>query len=86
MVAIQKIGAQKAAIVVVVVDGDRQLGVAIVVPNGNAISKTSVVLGIVLVVVNVQPASSTVPAMLLMMHVMLLSELRTCVKECIKQN
>ena len=83
MVAIQKIGAQKAAIVVVV-DGDRQLGVAIVVPNGNAISKTSVVLGIVLVVVNVQPASSTVPAMLLMMHVMLLSELRTCVKECIK--
>ena len=83
MVAIQKIGAQIAAIVVVV-DGDRQLGRAIVVPNANTISKTSVVLGIVLVVVNVQPASSTVPAMLLMMHVMLLSELRTCVKECIK--
>ena len=46
MVAIQKIGAQIAAIVVVV-DGDRQLGVATIVPNGNAISKTSVVLGIV---------------------------------------
>ena len=52
MVAIQKIGAQIAAIVVVV-DGDRQLGVATIVPNANAISKTSVVSGIVLVVVNV---------------------------------
>ena len=50
MVAIQKIGAQIVAIVVVA-DEDRQLGVPVaIVPNAaNAASKTNVVLGIVLV-------------------------------------
>ena len=47
--------AQIAAIVVVV-DEDRQLGVAIV-PNANAASKTNIVLGIVLVIVKIKVKS-----------------------------